>query len=349
VRSEAALGAAEGRRNAGALWQRARQRAKIAAMPEGPSHPDRAAATLADLLAADDAHGAAGRGPFAPPGPGAADCRIDLKLLQWRALRAAAHGERARARLAPLAAAAHPDVWAGTVRDGVARGFAVRLEEAIAAAPPEAPPRELATTPGARTTTGRELRKRRDLLVASGGARVRFSRKEGVLFVDRAEQLHSRNCVRFEARRDLGTVDAFAPVADERPRLYSAQFLQPLRYVEAAAGSELVLAGRLGRGPIGWPCEATLTGWHDEENVRLVLRVDNRRCGWRLRVRFLGLPRAAIAHECTDVAEVVDNDAGGFVAFTLVRAVDTLLADGATVAVPAAACAGTLVHTFRLG
>jgi hypothetical protein len=327
------------------LWQAPRDRAKIAPMPEGSSHPDRAAATLASVDTAPAAADA-----FAAPGRGAADCRIDLKLLQWCALQATARDERARAHLASLAPEAHPDLWAGTVRDGVARGFAVRLEEAIAlAAPPAPPPAPLADTPGARVTTGRELRKRRDVLVASGGTRVRFTRRDGVTFVDRDERITSRNCVRFEARRDAGTLDAFVPVADERPRLYSAQFLQPQRLVEAPRATELVLAGRLGRGAIGWPCEVALRGALDEPAVQLRVRVDNRLCGWRLRVRFLGIPRAAIAHACTDVAEVVDTDGGGFVAFTLVRAVDTLLVDGAPVAVPAAACTLALEHEFRLG
>lgn len=309
------------------------------------SHPDRAAATLANLR--DATAGAAG---FAAPGAGAADCRIDLKLLQWRALQACAGSAASREHLQPLARERHPDLWAGTVQDGVARGFAARLEEAIALAPP-APPRArpLADAPGAKVLAGKELRKHKDLLVASGGARVRFTRKEGLLFVDREADLHSGNCLRFEARRDLGTLDGFVPAADERPRLYSAQFLQPRRYVEAGAGHELLLAGRLGRGAIGWDCELLLTGNPEEASVRAVLRIDNRQRGMRLRARFLGLPPAAIAHECTPVHEVVANDAGGFVAYTLVRAVDTLLVDGAAVAAPAASCQGPLEHVFRLG
>ncbi|MBM4062477.1 MAG: hypothetical protein FJ265_15480, partial [Planctomycetes bacterium] len=103
-------------------------------MPSPPtSHPDRACATLANL----DAAGAArGSGPFVPPGEGARDCRIDLKLLQWRARQALAASEPARARLAGLSAEQHSDLWAGTVQDGAARGFAVALEEALSLAPP---------------------------------------------------------------------------------------------------------------------------------------------------------------------------------------------------------------------
>ena len=70
---------------------------------------------------------------------------------------------------------------------------------------------------------------------------------------------------------------------------------------------------------------------------------------WRLRARFLGLPAEHIAHECTDVREVVGNASGGFVAFTLVRSCGTLLVDGSPIAVPAAQCPGTLRHRFWLG
>jgi hypothetical protein len=310
------------------------------------SHPDRSAATLANLPAA----GAAIDAECAPPSAGAADCRIDLKLLQWRAQAAIARSPAARAHLGELAPERHPDVWAGTVQDGVARGFAVRLEECVALAPSAAtttaPP---SLDAGARVTTGKELRKKKDLLVKSGGARVRFTRKEGLLFVDRDEGLHASNCLRFDARADRGTLDGFTADPAERPRLFSAQFLQPRRYVEADAGCELVVAGRLGRGPIGWDCELVLRGYAAEPFVRMTLRLEQRIVGWRLRARFLGVPSAAIAHDCMPVRELVPTDAGGFVAFTLVRACTTLLVDGAPVAAPAAACLGTIVHEFRLG
>jgi hypothetical protein len=316
-------------------------------MPVEPtSHPDRVAATLANL---PDVRAARGGAVVAAPGPGTDDARIDLKLLQWRALAAAGRDARSRAHLATLPREQHPDLWAGAVQDGVARGFAVLLEETIALAPRAPAPLDLAAVPGAKIATGRELRKRKDLLVASGGARVRFTRKEGVLFVDRDAGLHSSNCLRFEARRDAGDLDAFAPVADERPRLYSAQFLQAQRYVECEQGQELLLAGRLGRGPIGWSVALRLTGLPGESTVQLALTIEHRLRDHRLRARFLGLPLGAIAHACTPVHEVVAGDGGGFVAFTLVRAVDRLLVDGEVVAVPAALCPGPLVHHFRLG
>lgn len=314
-------------------------------MPASPvSHPDRRAATLANLAGAPAAPAGA---LFALPGAGAADCRIDLKLLQWQALAAAARSPRAKAHLDAWPAAAHPDLWAGTVQDGVARGFAVCCEEAVALAPPvPAPP---AIPEGARVTTGKELRRKKDVLVASGGPRVRFTRKGGLLLVDRAGDVHSANCLRFEARADHGTLDGFAGAADERPRLYSAQFLQPRQYVEAAAGQELVLAGRLGRGPIGWSCEVTITGRPDDPSLDLIVCIANAPAGWRLRARFLGVGSEAIEHACTPVREVVANDAGGFVAFTLVRACTTLLVDGIPVAVPGARCGGPLLHHFRIG
>lgn len=325
-------------------------------MPVQPmSHPDRAAATLVQLEAAAASRPA---GPFAEPSAGAADARIDLKLLQWRALAAMAQSAAARAHLAPFAIERHPDLWAGTIQDGVARGFAVRLEEAIAlalgtsAAPasagPSAPTAEQVAA-GARVTTGKELRKRKDVLIASGGARARFTRKEGLLFVDRSESVHAKNCLAFEARADVGTLDAFGARADERARLFSAQFLQAQRLVESPTGTELELAGRLGRGPIGWPCRLVLRGDPTHDALQLVVRVEHRLPGWRLRARFLGLPSIAIAHECTPVREVVQNDAGGFVAFTLVRAATELLVDGARTATPAAACLGSIEHVFWLG
>lgn len=330
-------------------------------MPVQPmAHPDRAAATLAQLDAS-----AARRptGPFVLPGNGAADARIDLKLLQWRALAAMQRSTAARAHLAPFAVEQHPDLWAGTVQDGVARGFAARLEEAIALADDERPAKQTnadaaATTKtdvaaaiaaGARVTVGKDLRKRKDVLIASGGARARFTRKEGLLFVDRADEVHAKNCLTFEARADVGTLDGFAGRADERARLFSAQFLQPQRLVESPTGTELELAGRLGRGPIGWPCRLVLRGDPAREALQLRVRIDHRLPGWRLRARFLGLPSAAITHECTPVCEVVQNDAGGFVAFTLVRAATELAVDDARVPAPGAACLGSIEHTFWLG
>ncbi|MBZ0153828.1 MAG: hypothetical protein K8J09_20050 [Planctomycetes bacterium] len=313
-----------------------------------PSHPDRAAATLANVAAV-----AAGRtAPFCAPSTGADDCRIDLKLLVWRARQAMVRSAAARAHLAPFAVEAHPDLWAGTVQDGVARGFASRLEEAIALAGAEPAPvagaAAATTEANARVTTGKELRRRKDLLVKSGGARVRFTRKEGLLFVDRDDGLHSANCLRFEARDDRGTLDCFVP-GDDRPRLFSAQFLAPVRYIEGQDHQELVLAGRLGRGANGFGCRLTLRGDAAATTVELRLTIDNRQLDTRLRARFLGLPMAVIHHDCTPVSEAVDGDHGGFVACTLLRANGRLLVDGHPIVVPGAQCQGVIEHVFRLG
>lgn len=310
------------------------------------SHPDRLAATLANLAAAR----AARPGPdFPPPGPGAADCRIDVKLAEWQALRAAERSPAARAHLAAYDAAGYPELWAGTVQDGVARGFLVRLEEAIALAPPEAPAAAAEAHPDARTTVGKDLRRRRDLLLASAGPRFRFARKTGLVFVDRDDAVHSTNCLWFEARRDLGTLDGFAADPAERARLFSAQFLQPERLVEHDAAIELRLAGRLGRGPVGWRCRVTLRAERAGPDLGITIELHEIQPGWRLRCRWLGVPAAAIAHACTPVREVVASERGGFVADTLVRSCTTLLVDGQPVAVPGAACHAPLVHHFRIG
>lgn len=315
---------------------------------ESMSHPDRLAATLANL---DDAHKSRAAGPFAAPGSGSRDCRIDLKILQHTANLASGRSARARERLAALSPGSHPDLWAGTVQDGVARGFAIALEEAISlggqpSEPVPAPPDDPVHL---QRFAGKDLRKKKDLLVSSGGSRVRFSRKEGLLFVDREGGINSPNCLRFEARRDLGSLDGFVGDENERPRLYSAQFLQPREYVHSPGFTQLRLAGRIGRGPIGWNCELLLTGIATEPTVRMRLVLDNRLSGWRLRARFLGIPGPSIHHECTDVRELVANDAGGFLAFTLVRACGTLLVDGKPIATPGANGTGTIEHRFALG
>jgi hypothetical protein len=312
-------------------------------------HPDRHAATLTQCA---DAAVRAGPGPFAPPGPGARDARIDLKLLAFRAQQACARSERARSRLAGLAAAEHPDLWAGTVQDGTARGFAVALEEAVslagASSPADAPP---AADDPVRVVvfTGNELRKKKDVLVAAAGARIRFARKTGVLFVSREPECNSVNCVRFEDRSDTGTLDAFAARADERPRVFSPQFLRATLLRQGPDFDQLDLEGRLGRGPMGFPCVLRFIGRKDEESVRLVVRVKNEHRDHRLRIRFLGIPDAFVHHECTDVREKVESSAGGFLAFTLVRACGRLVVDGEEVAVPGAQCLGWIEHEFRLG
>ncbi len=285
-----------------------------------------------------------------PPGRGSHDCRIDLKLLEWRALRAAGRSEKARRRLDQFDPMLRPDLWSGTVQDGTARGFMNALEETLSLAPVEdAWPKPPEDPLRVQTFEGKALRKKKDIAVESGGARIRFSRKEGVLFVDRTAGINSPNCVRFEARKDLGTLDAFVGDEAERPRLFSAQFLQPVRHVTGAGYSDLVLQGRLGRTQAGFDCTLRFVASHDEPFVRMRVTIDNRQENHRLRVRFLGVPSPLLHHDCADVHDEVQNGSGGFVAFTLVRACGTLLVNGSPVAVPAAQCRGIVEHDFRLG
>ncbi|MGC6488721.1 MAG: hypothetical protein ACON4Z_13825 [Planctomycetota bacterium] len=313
-------------------------------MPTSPRpHPDRLAPTLLQVQAG----ASAAAGDYRQPGPGSADCRIDLKLQLYRARRAAAAHPAAAAHLEPFGETEHPDLWAGTVPDAVARGFAARLEEACSLAP--AAPQATHLTADAEVLEGKPLRRKRDLLVASGGARARFTRKTGLLVVDRARDVHSENCLWFEARRDLGTLDGFVGADDERPRLFSAQFLQPRRYVVSTAGAQLVLEGRLGRGPTGWGCRLTLTGAADRRELGVAVELDDAAVGWRLRSRFLGLPSGYVHHECEPVREVVDGPRGGFVADTLIRSCAKLAVGEELWETPAAARPGPLRHQFWLG
>ena len=305
------------------------------------AHPHRLAPTLAQLGVAE--------GAFEAPGAGSADCRIDLKLLQWRALEAARTSPKARARLAVFDPTTHAHLWAGTVQDGVARGFAAALEEAASLAPAAAPVDPFVGAEGLVDLQGRELGRKKDILVASGGARVRFGRKDGLLFVHREGGLHSANFLRFEDRADHGTLDAPRLDEAERPRIFSAQFLKAVRYRTCKAADELVLEGNLGRGRKGHGCRIVVRGHRGEQQLRLTIRVDNRHTDHRLRARFLGIPRTVVAHCCTEVGEVVQNDAGGFVAFTLVRSVGALDTAHGGVPTPAAQCSGPIEHEFLLG
>ena len=308
-----------------------------------PPHPDRLAPTLLQV------QGTAGepREGCRRPGAGSADCRIELKQQIYLARQAAAACPAAAEHLAPFGEAEHPDLWAGTVQDGVARGFAARLEEACSLAPVTAEP--ATDDADAEVLTGKDLRRKRDLLVASGGARARFTRKAGLLVVDRARGVHSENCLWFEARRDRGTLDGFVAEVDERPRLFSAQFLQPQRYAVSAAGATLSLVGRLGRGEISWPCKLTLTGASHRSDLGVTVELDEAPEGWRLRSRFLGLLPSFVRHECEPVREVVDGARGSFLADTLIRSCRRLDVGEQVVETPAAARPGALRHQFWLG
>ncbi|MFT4512166.1 MAG: hypothetical protein ACI89X_002196 [Planctomycetota bacterium] len=341
------------------LWHHGRTHAKIRAMPAAQlSHPDRLATTLATLQAARSSRNS---GDFAPIGNGSADCRIELKMAQWHALRAAAASPAAAEHLAGYDRKDFPELWAGTVQDGVARGFQVRLEEVSSLAPAELMPGTPAATSdqdrsgepaptGKRTEfTGKDLRRKKDILIASAGSRVRFSRKGGLLFVDREHDVNSENCLWFEGRRDTGSLDGFAGADDERARLFSCQFLKPRRFLQSKHYCELELVGRLGRGAIGWPCRVVLIGDTNAPDLKLTIELGATVPGWRLRSRFLGVPEQLVHHHCMPVREQVTTEHGGFLADTLVRSCATLMVDGDPMPVPDAASPRAICHTFSLG
>jgi hypothetical protein len=271
---------------------------------------------------------------------------MDLKLLAHRCRQAlAARGtDAARARLAGLEGA---DLWAGTVQDATARGFMVALEEAISLCRPEPSPPTRPTPES--TIVGKELRRRRDILVASGGARVRFSRKDGVHFIERDLGINERACLVFEDRRDLGTLDGYEPDPAERPRLLSPAYLAPASLEEAAGWTRLSLRGRLGRGSRGFPCRIAIEGDARESAVRLEIAVENRVPDHRLRIRLLGLP-SEIVH-AGGMPPLLEVAAHGkrFLAGTIVRACGRLAVGDRMVAVPGAQCLGWIVHELALG
>lgn len=308
-------------------------------------HPDRRAPTLAarTLLPAE-----ALTGPFAPPGAGSADVRMDLKLLAWRVQRAlqTRGTDAARARLAELTSA---DLWAGTVQDGTARGFMVALEEALSLCAPESGPGPEPEPPPA--VADKQLRRRRDFLVASAGARLRFSRKGGVVLVDRQHDVHAENCIVFDDRADDGTLDGFVPREGERPRLFSPSFLTPLVHDQNDSRDLLVLEGRLGRRADGYPCRLRFEGRRSESFLRLSIAVRNTHTDHRLRIRFLGFDDPAhITHRAPPSFEIVRTSEGRrFVAATLVRACGRLLVGDEVVATPAAQCLQLIGHEFLIG
>lgn len=307
-------------------------------------HPDRAARTLAErefLLEA-------GR-PWLgqAPGTGSADARLDLKILRSMAEQVLAERGTAAAR-ARLAGLDTPDLLAGTVQDGTARGLAVAYEEAISlCAPARTPP---AANSDPRVVTGPALRRIKDLLVASGGARMRFSRKRGLLFVDRTRELNLEDCVAFEDQRDQGTLDAFSPVPGERPRLYSPAFLTPVRFEQGDAFDRLDLAGTLGSGDRSHPCALALIGHKHEPVLRVRIAIDNRLDDHRLRIRFWRFPDPPGIH-CATTPPLVRIDHGDrwFWTTTLLRACGRLQVGDALVAVPSAQCKCRVEHEFLLG
>ncbi len=307
-------------------------------------HPDRLAKTLADR---DGLLASAGDGPFQTPGSGSCDARINLKLLLHEARVAvdSRGSDQARQRLEQIQGV---DLLAGTIQDGTARGVMVALEEVISLC--KTPDPDEISDDRADVFEGKELRRKRDLLVASGGARIRFSRKNGVLLVDRKQDVHTENCIRFEDRADAGTLDGFEPVAGERPRLFNPGFLQPQLLVQGKLRDLLVIEGRLGRGPKGYPCKMEFEGRKAERSIRLRIKIDNRHRDHRLRIRFLGHDNPdRIKHHGTPGWEVARNGHRSFMATTLIRSCGTLIVGTETVSVPGGQCLGWIEHEFRLG
>lgn len=304
-----------------------------------PPSPERAALNLAHVVPIST--------PCAPPAPGSADARMPLKLLAWRVQDALAQRGTvaARERLANLHA---PDLWAGTVQDGTARGFAVALDEALSLCKPVPAEPDPLDEPLAKVFTGKELRKVREHVLSAGGARVRFTRKGGIHLIDRGLAVDAVNCIGFDDRADMGTLDGFEAKEGERPRVFSPSFLQPVVAIHGAAGDRLVLRGRLGRSPQGFPCEMVLEARRHEPRVRMTLRIENRHQDHRLRLRAF-LPEAAIAGEGTPPFERITFGHRWFLATTLVRACGRLRVGDALVAVPDAQCLGTIELRFWLG
>ncbi|MEY2979843.1 MAG: hypothetical protein RL562_70 [Planctomycetota bacterium] len=314
-------------------------------MEDLPLHPDRSARTLA-------VRATPGPGPFAAPGPGSADARVDLKLLLHEARVALAERgtEAARRRFADIDA---PHLLAGTIQDGTARGVMAALEEVLSlcSGTPGLRPEDRVADEEAQVFEGRELRRKKDILVASAGSRIRWSRKGGVLLVDREHGIHAEDCIRFEDRRDLGDLDGFVPDTAERPRLFSPAFLGAARLTQGPTFDRLELVGRLGRRADGFPCRVDFIGDKQESQVRMVVRIVNRHDDHRLRVRFLGCrnPAAVPSAGTPGYSEVLAHSRW-FLAATLVRACGRLqTGDGGTVATPAAQVHGELRHEFRLG
>ena len=289
------------------------------------------------------------KGPWQTTGAGILDARVDLCRYRDAAHRALATrgNDAAREWLAGLDT---DDLRAGTIQDGTARGLMARLEEAISLCDPAELESENTVDADPPPLTARELRRKREFLVASAGARIRFSRRTGILLVHRSEDIHSEQCVQFEDLSDEGCLDEFRPVPGERPRLFSPAFLTPVEYQQSTRGDRLVLEGRLGRRTWGFPCRLTLEGRKSEQGVRMGLRLDNQHRNHRLRIRFWGLPSTGyISHRGTPGFTIVETPDRPFVAATLVRACGRLRVGDSYVPTPGAQVLATVEHEFGLG
>ena len=315
------------------------------AMQPLPVHVDRLISTLAQR--SQFLHEAA-PGPYAEPGEGSEDARIDLKLLAHRVRVALAKpgNSLARERLAGLNS---PDLWAGTIQDGAARGFTVALEEALSLCQRDAKTPEEFEPSKNTLTDAKQLRRKREILIASAGTRMRFSRKRGIHLIDRKLDFNEENCIQFEDRPDCGDLDGFVTDGKTRPRIFQPDFLMPTCMIQDERHDFLELRGRLGRRANGYPCQLSFEGRKDENFLRMTLRIENRQENHRLRIRFLGVSDASlIRSEGTPGWETVQYRGRIFVAATLVRACGRLQAGERIFETPEAQCLGWIEHRFKL-
>lgn len=316
-------------------------------------HPDRRAETLAQRAVLLEQSQGTATNSNGQPAPGVVDARVDLHLLRYRALRALR--ERGTdAAMAAIAGLDSPDLAAGTVQDGTARGLMVRLEEVLSLCKPcpavDDWARQAADDPHTVTTLGKELRRKRDILIASDGARIRVSRRSGCLLVDRRHGIHEEHCIQFEDQADVGCLDGFRPDGNQRPRLFSPAFLQPAYLHQGPVEDRLILEGQLGRGKRGHPCRVTLVGRKDEAGVRMKVWILNRHVDHRLRIRFVGLRDASyVSHRGTPGFEQVHARGRTFLAATLVRACGRLRVGDDYLSTPAAQVLEPIEHSFGLG
>jgi hypothetical protein len=306
-------------------------------------HPDRAATTLADRarLIADNSP------QPESAGAGIGDARVDLHLL-WHAVDRTLATRSTAAALDWLAGLDTADLRAGTVQDGTARGLRARLEEAISLCKPASPSPD--PDPDEDVITGKDLRRKREILIASAGVRIRFSRKQGVHLIDRARDVNTPHFLQFDDQRDIGCLDRFVPKPDTRARIFSPAFLEPEQLVQSSREDRLVLGGRLGRGRDGFDCRLTLIGRKDERGIRLRIAIDNRVLDHRLRIRFVGETDAAfVSHRGTPEFSTIRAGSRRFLAATLVRACGRLRVGDAHIPTPDAQMQGPIEHEFGLG
>ena len=145
-------------------------------------HPDRLATNLAhrkNLL-----EQGISKDVFLPTA-GSADARMDLKLLAHRTQRALEErwAAEAEARLAGLST---PDLSAGTVQDGTARGLKVALEEALSLCAPTAPDPRAEVDANADAELGADIIEGKDLAPAAGHPRGLWRRAHPFRSQDRS-------------------------------------------------------------------------------------------------------------------------------------------------------------------